>query len=99
MEAQAQGYQKIEEVFEDKYCEVFATILAINSVDSLKNKLKVLKDQGTDVNRVFCSYFHFFTIEQTLNFPEFVNWCANNYSSSERVIMDVAKSKIICPVN
>ena len=44
MEAQALGYQKIKEVFEDKDCEVLDTILSIISVDMLKNKLKVLKD-------------------------------------------------------
>ena len=42
-----------------------------------------------------CSHFHFFTTEQTLNFPEFIDWCACNYSSSERVIMDTTKSKVL----
>ena len=57
VEAQALEYQKIEEVFEDKYCEVFDTILSVGSVEHVKNKLKVLKDQGTDVYGVFKSYF------------------------------------------
>ena len=57
VEAQALEYQKIEEVFEDKYCEVFDTLLWVGSVDQLKSKLKVLKDQGTDFHGVYRSYF------------------------------------------
>ena len=93
MEAQALEYQKIEEVFEDKDCEFFDNIMSISSVDLLKNELKVLKDQGIDVHGVCRSYFQFFNTKQTLNFPEFIDWCACNYSSSKRVIMDVVKSK------
>ena len=44
MEAELLEYQKIEEVFEDKYCEAFDTILSISSIDLLKNKLKYLKE-------------------------------------------------------
>ena len=52
-----QEYQKIEEVFEDKDCEIFDTILSINLIDLLKNKLRVVKDQGIDVHGVFPSHF------------------------------------------
>ena len=92
-------YKKIEEVFEDNDCESFDTILSISSIDLLENKLKVLKEQGTDVHGIFVSHFHFFSTEQTLNFPKFIDWCACNYSSSERAIMDAAKSKILLCVS
>ena len=68
-------------------------------IEAVKNKLKHLKDQGTKVHGVFSSYFHYFSIDQTLNCTEFVDWCATNYSSSERVIMDATKSKILCPIS
>ena len=58
----------------------------------------MLKYQEIDIHNVYQSYFHFFTTNQTLNCLEFVNWCANNYSLSKRVIMDISKSKILCPV-
>ena len=74
IEAQEQEYYKIEEVFEDKYCEIFDTVFSFRYVDLLNNKLKVLRNQGTNIHGVFCSHFHFFTIEQTLNFSEFVDW-------------------------
>ena len=64
-------------------------------IDTIKQKLKFLKDQGTDIHNVYHSYFHFFTTDQTLNFLEFVDWCADNCSLSERVIMDITNSKII----
>ena len=73
VEAQALEYQKIEEVFEDKDCEVFYTTLSIISVDLLKTKLKVLKYQGIYFHVVFKSYFQFFCIEKTLSFPKFID--------------------------
>ena len=36
-----------------------------------------------------------FLVEQTLHFPEFIEWCANSYSSSERVITSHTTSKIL----
>ena len=57
MEAQELEYQKIEEVFEDKDCEVSYTIMSISSTNVLKNKLKDLKEKGTNVHGVFLSYF------------------------------------------
>ena len=45
------------------------------------------------------SYFHFFFPKKTLGFPYLVEWCASNFSSFERVIMDSTKSKILFPAN
>ena len=92
-------YQRIEEVFEDKDSKVFDTILLNGPIDSVKMKLKVLKEQGTKFHGVFRSVFHFLSTKKTLNSSEFVDWCACNYSSSDRGIMDVTKSKILCPIS
>ena len=99
VEVQNLEYQKLEELFEDRDSEVFDTILLNGWIDTFKKKLKLLKDQGTDIHNVYQNYFHFFTIDQTLDPPEFVDWCANNYSLSEKFIMDITNSKILCPVN
>ena len=61
--------------------------------------MKILKDQGSDTHGVFRSFFYFFFIEQTPNCPEFVKWCANNYSTAEEVIMDKTKSRILFPIH
>ena len=42
---------------------------------------------------------YYFVFEQTLPFHEFNEWCANSYSSSERVIMSHTTSKILCRVD
>ena len=42
---------------------------------------------------------YYFVVEKNIPFPEFVEWCANNYSSSERVVMSRATSKILYRVN
>ena len=75
------------------------TILLNVPIDIVKQKLKLLKDQGTDIHNVYQSYFHFFTTDQALNYQEFVDWCAKHYSVSERVIMHITSSKILYPVN
>ena len=42
---------------------------------------------------------YYFSIEQTLHFPEFAEWCASNYSSSERVIVIRSMSMILCRID
>ena len=98
LETQNLEYKRIEEVFQDKESEFFDTKLLNGPIESVKAKLKIHKDQGTKFHSIFRSYFHYFSTEKTLKFPEFVGWCACNYSSSERVIMDATKSNILCPI-
>ena len=86
-------YQKIEELFEDKDAEVFDTILLKGPIDVVKQKLKLLKDHGTYIHNVYPSYFHYFTTDETLNCPEFIDWCSINYSYSQRLVMDTTSSK------
>ena len=55
--------------------------------------------QGNDVLKVYSSFSYYFSIEQTLPFLEFVEWCANIYSPSKRVVMSHTTSKILCKVD
>ena len=77
------SYQKGEESFEDKNAEDLDTILLNETIETAKNKLKILKDQGNDTHGVFRSFFYFFSDNQTPSFPKFFKWCANNYSSAK----------------
>ena len=92
------SYQKDEKSFEDKNVEISNTILMNETIETTKNKLKILKDWGSDTHGVFKYFFYFFSIDQTPNFPEFVEWCVNNYSTAEGVIMNKTKSRILCHV-
>ena len=82
------SYQKDEKSFEDKNGEIVDTILRNETFETTKNRLKVLKDQGNDIRGVFKSFFYFFSVNQTPNCHEFVEWCVSNYSETEGVIMD-----------
>ena len=42
---------------------------------------------------------YYFSVEKTMYYPEFVEWCVNNYSPIERVIMSKNTTKILCQVN
>ena len=42
-------YQKIKELFEGKDAEVFDTIFLNGPVDTIKQKLNIIKYQGTDI--------------------------------------------------
>ena len=90
--------QKGEESFKDKNVEVLDTILLNETIEIDKNKLKIIKDQGSDTHGVFKYLFYFFSVDHTPNCPEFIDWCANNYSSTEEVVMDKHKSKILFPI-
>ena len=60
-------------------CDPF---LSIGSVSVSKESLWHYKSQGNDVLNVYKSFLYYFAIEQTLHFPEFMEWCAVNYSPS-----------------
>ena len=45
------------------------------------------------------SFSYYFAVEQTLPFPEFVEWCASSYSPSERFIISHTTSKILCKID
>ena len=91
--------QKDQKSFEDKNAEVSNTILLNETIETAQNTLKILKDQGSDTHSVFRSFFYFFSVGQTPNCPEFVEWCANNYSANQEVVMDKPKSRILFPIH
>ena len=92
------SYQRDDKSFEDKNVEIVDTILMNETIETTKNRLNVLKDQGNDTHGVFKSFFYFFSVNQTPNCPEFVEWYISNYSETEGVIMDRLKYKIMCPI-
>ena len=87
-----------EESLMDENAKIFDTILLGETIEAARGKLESLLDQGSDTCGVFKSFFHFFSINQTPHFPEFVEWCACNFSTTEGVIMNRSKSKILCSV-
>ena len=89
------SYQKDEKRFEDKNVEISDTILVNEKIEKTKNKLKILKDWGSDTHGVFKSFFYFFFVDQTPNCVEFVEWCVNNFSLAQGVIMNKTKSRVL----
>ena len=82
-----------------KNAKDFDTIFLNETIETAKNKLKIIKDEGSDTRGVFRSFFYFFSIDQTPNCPKFVEWCANNYSAAEEVIMDEPNYRILFPIH
>ena len=97
IEPEAAG-QRTEENLLDTITEVFDTILIRETIETTKGKLEDLKNRDIDTYGVFRSFFHFFPVNQTPHFLEFVKWCADNFSVTEGVIMNNSKSKILCSV-
>ena len=85
-----------EEVVVDRERNVFDPILSVFSVSISKERLWQHNSQGNDILNACSSFLYYFSIEQTLPFLEFVEWCVNSYSSFERVIMSHTTSKILC---
>ena len=99
IETRGLEYQNIEEMLDDRNANVFDPILLNGPIEAVKQKLNFLRDQGTDLHNIYQSFFHLFATEQTPSCPEFVERCVNNYSLSERVIMTLNHSTILCPIN
>ena len=88
-----------KESIEDKESKVFNTIILHDSIEAAKSKLKNIKLKGIVTHGVFNSFFFYFLVEQSPSFLEFINWCIDNYSLSEGVIMDMSRSRMPCPIN
>ena len=88
-----------EEFFVDREINVCDPVLLVGNVSVSKEQLWQCNFQGNDVVNIYSSFSYYFSIEQTLPLPEFVEWCANSYSPSERVIMSHTTSKILCKVD
>ena len=88
-----------EEFVVDRERNVCDLVLSVGNVSVSKERLWQCNLQGNDVLNICSSFSYYFAIEQTLSFPEFVEWCTSNYSPSERVVMSHTTSKIFCKVD
>ena len=83
----------------DRDKNVYDPVLSVKNVSVSKERLWQYNLQGNDVLSVYKSFSYYFTIEQTLPFPEFVEWCSSGNSPSKRVIMSHSTSKILCNID
>ena len=67
-----------EEFIVDRDRNVYDPILSVGNVSVSKERLWQYNLQGNDVLSVCKSFLYYFTIEQTLPFPEFIERCASN---------------------
>ena len=88
-----------EEFLVDRHRGVCDPFLSTGSVSGSKERLWSYFLQGNDVLNVCKSFLYFFALEQTLHFPEFAEWCAVNYSPSQRVIVSQSASRILCKID
>ena len=81
-----EGFNQIlderEECLVDRDRGVYDPFLSVGNVSVIKERLWRYNTQGNDILNACRSFLYYFSIEQTLHFPEFVEWCASNYSSS-----------------
>ena len=76
-----------EEYLVDRDRGVCDPFLSVGSVSISKERLWYYNSQGNDVLNVCKSFLYYFALEQTLHFLEFAEWCAVNYSPSQRIIV------------
>ena len=102
-EKELQGSSRIldnrEDYLVDRDRGVYEPFLSIGSVSVSKERLWQYNSQGNDVLNVCKSFLYYFVVEQTLHFLEFIEWCAVNYSPSQRVIVSQSTSRILCKIN
>ena len=64
-----------EEFVVDREINVCDHVLSVGNVSVSKERLWQCNLQGYDVLNICSSFSYYFPIEQTLPFPEFVEWC------------------------
>jgi hypothetical protein len=94
-----QNPENKEDLIIDRDSNVFDPVLSVNTVTESRSRLSVLGVQNAPfIDVVKLSIFPY-CLEQSYQFPEFVNWCATHYSHSERVIVDTNGSESLCRVD
>ena len=88
-----------EEILFDKEGNIFYPNISVGIVSHSKERFWELNSQGEDVLNVHSSFLYNLYIQHTLHFLEFVEWCVNKYSFTERVIMNSGSTKILCEFN
>ena len=88
-----------EEFLVDRHRGICDPFLSTGSVSGSKEKLWSYFSQGNDVLNVCKSFLYHFSLDKTLHFPEFAEWCAVNYSPSQRIIVSRSASKILCKID
>ena len=99
IETRGLEHKKVEELLDDRNANVSDPVLLNGPIEVVKQKLNLLRDQGMDLHNIYQSFFHLFATEQTPGFLEFLDWFVNKYSLSERFIMSLDRSTILCRVN
>ncbi len=74
----------------DRFQDVHDPQLSITSVSLPKKHLLALKLEETNTLNSLRTSFLGVSWEQIHRFPEIVHWCALNYFSSERLILDMS---------
>ena len=81
-------------MYEKEYCianresYVLNLVLSMGIVKQIKEKLFSLHSESIDILGLAKNTIIDLFPKQSFHFPEFVEWCAQNYSQSERVIMN-----------
>ena len=67
-----------EEFLVDRDRGVYDPFLYVGNVLVIKERLWRYNSQGNDILNACKSFLYYFSIEQTLPFLEFAEWCASN---------------------
>ena len=82
-----------EEILVDREGNIFYPNITVGIVSHSKERFWELNSQGEDVLNVHSSFLYNFYIQHTLHFLEFMEWCVNKCSFTERVIMNSGTTK------
>jgi hypothetical protein len=87
-----------EEALIDRDSDVFDIEITVSPVSVSKSNL--LDKVGTRIPFLEAAQASItpYVVEVVFPFPEFVSWCAEQYSQEERVILNKLGSKVLCEV-
>jgi hypothetical protein len=88
-----------EESLIDRDFDVFNKETMVSPVSVSKENL--LNNDGSCIPFLEASQASFtpYVVETVFPFPEFVSWCAEQYSQGERVILNKLGSEVLCKID
>jgi hypothetical protein len=88
-----------EEALIDRDSDVFDTEITVSPISVSRSNL--LDNVGTHIPFLEAAQASItpYVVEVVFPFPEFVSWCAEQYSQEERVILNKLGSEVLCEID
>jgi hypothetical protein len=99
LEVSEQSPENNEEALIDRDNDVCDPEFIVAPISQLRSNLADVRGKGFPFLESVQASLILYATELCFQFPEFIGWCAEQYSESERVVIDKKGSKVLCKID